>query len=72
MGELRRLTSPTEMLTLAPAALCNGSTLRRAVLSLVSGGRMTAHSAHFDQDPEGAARGPAVASRASARCSSTR
>ena len=55
VGELRRLTSPAEMLSLGPAALCNGSTLRRAVLSLVSGGRMTAHSAHFDGDPEGAA-----------------
>src|SRR5262249_5416079 len=46
--------SPGEMLTLAPAALCNGSTLRRAILSLVSGGRMIAHSIHWADDPDGA------------------
>jgi LuxR family transcriptional regulator, regulator of acetate metabolism len=54
VGELRRRTSPNEMLATAPASLCNGSTLRRAILSLVTGGRMVAHSAHFAGDPEGA------------------
>jgi DNA-binding CsgD family transcriptional regulator len=54
VGELRRLTSPTEMLAVGPAALCDGSTLQRAILSLVSSGRMVAHSAHFADDSEGA------------------
>jgi LuxR family transcriptional regulator, regulator of acetate metabolism len=56
VAELRRLTSPTEMLALGPTALCDGSSLQRAVLSLVSGGRMVAHSAHFAGDPDGAAQ----------------
>jgi len=55
VGELRRQTSPGEMLALAPAALCNGSTLRRAILSLVSGGRMIAHAVHWADDPDAAA-----------------
>ena len=54
VSELRKLTSPTEMLAVAPASLCNGSTLRRAILSLVSGGRMIAHAAHFEDDADGA------------------
>jgi DNA-binding CsgD family transcriptional regulator len=51
---LRELTSPGEMLARAPAALCAGSALRRAVLSLVRGGRMVAESAHFAGDATGA------------------
>jgi LuxR family transcriptional regulator, regulator of acetate metabolism len=56
VGELRRLTSPTEMLAVGPTTLCEGSTLQRAILSLVSGGRMVAHSVHFAGDPAGAAQ----------------
>jgi DNA-binding CsgD family transcriptional regulator len=54
IGELRELTSPTEMLTVAPAALCRGSTFARAILSLVAGGRMVAHSVHLAGDEDGA------------------
>jgi DNA-binding CsgD family transcriptional regulator len=56
IAELREVTSPGAMLARAPAALCAGSTLGRAVLSVVSEGRMIAHSAHFAGDPEGARR----------------
>ncbi len=45
--ELREVSSPREMLARAPAALCAGSAFERAVLSLVSGGRMVAEAVHF-------------------------
>jgi LuxR family transcriptional regulator, regulator of acetate metabolism len=54
ISELRELTSPAEMLARAPAALCRGSTLERAVLSLVRGGRMVAETAYFEADERGA------------------
>jgi LuxR family transcriptional regulator, regulator of acetate metabolism len=54
IGELRELTSPSSMLSRAPAALCGGSTLRRAVLSLIRGGRMVAQTAYFVGDEAGA------------------
>ena len=47
VAELREVTSPREMLTRAPAALCAGSTFERAIISLVSGGRMVAEAVHF-------------------------
>jgi DNA-binding CsgD family transcriptional regulator len=56
IGELRELTSPSEMLTVAPAVLCRGSSFARAILSLVSGGRMVAHSVHLAHDEDGARR----------------
>jgi DNA-binding CsgD family transcriptional regulator len=54
LGELREVTAPAAMLARAPAALCEGSTLRRAILSTVAGGRMVAEVAYFAQDPAGA------------------
>ena len=43
------------MLARAPAALCRGSTLERAILSLVRGGRMVAETAYFEGDERGRA-----------------
>jgi LuxR family transcriptional regulator, regulator of acetate metabolism len=54
IGELRELTSPSSMLARAPAALCAGSMLRRAILSLVRDGRMVAQTACFVGDKPGA------------------
>ena len=56
VSELREITSPSAMLQRAPAALCGGSELCRAVLSLVRGGEMIAEAAHFDGDPDSARR----------------
>jgi DNA-binding CsgD family transcriptional regulator len=50
VGSLREITSPSAMLARAPAALCDGSPLRRVILSMVRSGRMVAESAHFSQD----------------------
>jgi DNA-binding CsgD family transcriptional regulator len=47
IAELREVTSPRQMLTRAPAALCAGSVFERAVLSLVKGGRMVAEAVCF-------------------------
>ena len=47
IGELREVTSPREMLSRAPAALCSGSAFQRAIVSLVKGGRMVAEAVHF-------------------------
>ncbi len=52
-ASLREITSPTAMLARAPAALCGASALRRAVLSVVGGGRMVAEAVHFSDDPAG-------------------
>ncbi len=54
VAQLRQQTSPAEMLARAPAALCRGSTLQRAILSLVRGGRMVAETAYFEGDERGA------------------
>jgi len=54
VAELREITSPAAMLARAPAALCEHSTLERAIVSLVRGGRMVAESAHFAADADGA------------------
>lgn len=53
---LRETTSPAAMLARAPAALCQSSKLDRALLSLVSGGRMVAEAAYLPGDFEGAER----------------
>jgi len=50
---LREVTSPSEMLARAPAALCEGSTLRRAIVSGVREGTMGAQAAHVAGDPRG-------------------
>jgi DNA-binding CsgD family transcriptional regulator len=47
VGRLRRLTSPSEMLTAAPRELCFGSDLDRVVLSAVRDGMMIAQTVHF-------------------------
>jgi len=47
IAELREVTSPREMLSRAPAALCAGSAFERAILSLVKGGRMVAEAVFF-------------------------
>jgi DNA-binding CsgD family transcriptional regulator len=54
VGGLREVTAPAAMLARAPAALCEGSTLQRAILSTVASGRMVAAVAYFAQDPSGA------------------
>jgi LuxR family transcriptional regulator, regulator of acetate metabolism len=54
IAELREITSPDAMLARAPAALCDGSPLRRAILSLVRGGPMVPEAAHFSRDAGGA------------------
>jgi DNA-binding CsgD family transcriptional regulator len=56
VSELREITSPAAMLARAPAALCARSTLQRAILSLVRGGRMTAEAAYFEGDADAARR----------------
>ncbi|MBV9804221.1 MAG: GAF domain-containing protein [Solirubrobacterales bacterium] len=53
--ELREIASPREMLGRAPRALCDGSAFERAIVSLVSEGRMVAEAAHFAGSPRGAA-----------------
>lgn len=55
MDALRTVTAPAALLAAAPAALCNATRLRRALLSLTAGGQMVAESAHFAEDPEGGA-----------------
>jgi LuxR family transcriptional regulator, regulator of acetate metabolism len=54
IGELREVTAPPAMLARAPAALCERSPLRRAILSLIRGGRMVAEAAYFADDGAGA------------------
>lgn len=56
VARLRGVTSPSTMLARAPAALCDASTLERAILSLVSGDQMVAEAAHFGGDPARAQR----------------
>ncbi len=55
IAELREVTSPREMLARAPAVLCAGSAFRRAILSLVKGGRMVAEAAYFSGQDRAAA-----------------
>jgi DNA-binding CsgD family transcriptional regulator len=54
VDELRRLTSPTTMLTRAPEGLCGASAFRRSLLSLVGEGQMLTQAAHFAGDRAGA------------------
>jgi LuxR family transcriptional regulator, regulator of acetate metabolism len=54
ISQLREITSPPEMLSRAPAALCRSSAFERAILSLVGDGRMLAESAYFQDDDPGA------------------
>jgi LuxR family transcriptional regulator, regulator of acetate metabolism len=56
IAEFREITSPSAMLARAPAALCEGSPLDRAILSLVRGGRLVAEAAYVGEDPDGARR----------------
>jgi DNA-binding CsgD family transcriptional regulator len=59
VGELREVTSPRQMLTGAPAALCAGSSFERAIVSLVRGGRMIAEAVYFAGAGTGQARAAA-------------
>ncbi len=52
---LRTITAPASLLSAAPEALCSGSRLDRAVLSLVRDGVMEADEVHVRDDPERAA-----------------
>jgi len=54
VDRLRPVTSPASMLARAPAALCDTSNFRRAVLSLAGEGQMIASAAHFSGDAAGA------------------
>jgi LuxR family transcriptional regulator, regulator of acetate metabolism len=53
IAELREVTSPVAMLARAPDALCECSPLRRAILSMVRGGRLVAQAVYFTGDPGG-------------------
>jgi DNA-binding CsgD family transcriptional regulator len=55
VAELREITLPSAMLARAPAALCDRSTLTRAILSVVREGHMVAEAVHISGDPAGAA-----------------
>jgi LuxR family transcriptional regulator, regulator of acetate metabolism len=55
VAELREVTSPRQMLVRAPAALCDGSSFERAIISLVRGGRMIAEAVHFTGASQAAA-----------------
>ncbi len=50
VGGLRAITAPAAMLERAPAALCNVSPFRCALLSLISGGQMVAQAAYIEGD----------------------
>ena len=52
IAELREITSPRELLTRAPAALCSGSAFERAIVSLIQGGRMVGQAAHFAEQEQ--------------------
>jgi DNA-binding CsgD family transcriptional regulator len=54
VAELREITAPATMLARAPKALCDHSTLGRAILSVVADGTMLAEAAHFAGDVSGA------------------
>ncbi len=55
VAELREITLPSAMLARAPAALCDRSTLTRAILSVVRDGHIVAEAVHISGDPAGAA-----------------
>lgn len=57
VADLREVTSPRQMLVRAPAALCAGSSFKRAIVSLVRGGRMIAEAVHFAGAGAGAGGG---------------
>jgi DNA-binding CsgD family transcriptional regulator len=54
VDDLRSLTSPATMLARAPEALCEASTFKRALLSVVGDGQMLVQAAHFAGDRAGA------------------
>jgi LuxR family transcriptional regulator, regulator of acetate metabolism len=55
LDRLRELTAPQAILGEAPAALCASSGFERALLSVLSEGRMRAEAVHFEGDSGGAA-----------------
>jgi LuxR family transcriptional regulator, regulator of acetate metabolism len=54
VASLRTITAPAELLRAAPEALCAGSRMDRAVLSLVHDGIMQAESVYVRDDPRAA------------------
>ncbi len=50
IGALRATTSPGEMLTRAPGALCRGSRFARVLLSLTGEGRLVAEAVHLGEE----------------------
>jgi DNA-binding CsgD family transcriptional regulator len=54
VGRLRSVTSPADMLSRAPRALCEASGLTRVVLSVVRDGLLVADAVHFRDDRDGA------------------
>ena len=54
VASLRTITAPAALLSAAPEALCAGSRMDRAVLSLVHDGVMQAESVHVRDDPRAA------------------
>lgn len=54
VAELREITAPATMLARAPRALCEHSTLRRAIVSVVREGKMVAEAAYFAGDERAA------------------
>ncbi len=54
IAALREVTSPSEMLARAPGMLCDGSALRRAILSLISDGRVVPQAVYLGGDARGA------------------
>ncbi len=54
VGRLREITSPPAILDAAPQRLCESSGFDRVLLSTVTGGRLVAVAAHFEDDPEAA------------------
>jgi LuxR family transcriptional regulator, regulator of acetate metabolism len=50
IGRLRTITSPGEMLTRAPAALCRASRFERVLLSLAADGRLVAEAVHLGEE----------------------
>jgi DNA-binding CsgD family transcriptional regulator len=56
IAELRTITSPAGMLARAPAALCEGTSFTRVILSAVRGSTMVPEAVSFSEDPAAARR----------------
>jgi LuxR family transcriptional regulator, regulator of acetate metabolism len=56
LGRLHEITSPHQILRVAPELLCAGSDYRRVVLGLLRDGSVVAFAVHFVDDPDGSSR----------------